>query len=453
MHGESELAAVAERVVAMAVRAGADKCDVLAAETLSTSVDLEKGSVKQANIASDPGVGVRTFIKGSPGFAYCTGFEEKAMASAVEMAVSLSRAGTADPAFKDLPHAARPRAVGGLYERRLSEIGPDEVVRMVIDMADIASDDKRVSSANASAGVAVCHLALSNSNGFTGSQRLTSMELVVEAVARDGDAMFSGYDGVSSRRLEADAIERIGKKAREQALKGLAQTKIETGDYPVVVDPLAMGFILSTAIAAGANAENVQRGRSYLAGRLGQAVAAPAVSMTDDPTVPWGTGSTSFDGEGVPANPLVLVDGGVLRSYLHDSYTSGKEGRGSTGNSSRGSGAWSFRHAPSVSTSNLVVGGGDSGFEEMVSETRSGVYLRGTWDYPNLATGEFSALMMESYVIRDGELGPALKQSTVGVGMVDMMSRVDMLGKSQRTYFGVTSPFMRISSARIGGSN
>lgn len=453
MMGESELAGLAERAVAAAVRMGAEECDVLAAETQAISVDLEKGSVKQANIVSDPGVGIRAFIKGSAGFAFCTGFDERAVASAAEMAVSLSRAGTPDPAFRDLPHAARPRAVAGLYERRLSEMGPDEVVRMVIDMADVASDDKRVTSANAGAGVALCHLALSNSNGFTGSQRLTSMDLVVEAVAREGDAMFSGYDGLSSRKLESEQIGRLGLKAREQAVKGLSQTKIETGDYPVVIDPLAMGFILSTAVSAGANAENVQRGRSYLAGKLGQAVAAPTVSMVDDPTVPWATGSTSFDGEGVPAAPLAVIEGGRLVSYLHDSYTSGKESRPSTGNSSRGSGSWSFRHAPSISTSNLVVGKGGSDFDEMVAETRSGVYLRGTWDYPNLATGELSALMMESYVIRDGELGPALKQSTIGIGLVDMMSRVDMLGESQRTYFGVTSPHMRVSSARIGGSN
>lgn len=452
MMDESGLLDIADDAVALAVRSGAEKCDVVAAETKAVSVDLEKGSVKQANIATDPGVGIRTFIKGSPGFAYCTGFDIKSVASAVELAVSLSRAGTPDPEFKDLPPAARHRTVPGLYDLRLSEISPDDVVRMVIDMADIAGDDKRVSSANSSAGVAVCHVALSNSNGFSGSQRLTSMDLVVEAVARDGETMFSGYDGCSSRRLEPDAIAHVSRTAREQAVKGLSQTKLETGDYPVIIDPLALGFILTTAVGSGANAESVQRGRSYLAGRVGQPVAAREVVMTDDPTVEWATGSTSFDGEGTPAAPLVLVDNGVLVSYLHDSYTSGKESRLSTGNSSRGAGAWSYGHPPSISTSNLIVSSGDSSFEEMVRETKAGVYLRGSWDYPNLATGEFSGLMMESYVIRNGELGPALRQSTIGIGMVDMMARIDMLGRSKKTYFGVTSPHVRVSNARIGGS-
>lgn len=449
---ESELAGLAEMAVALAVRAGAEKCDAVAAETRAISADQEKGSVRQASIVTDQGVGIRTFIKGSPGFAYCTGFDEKAMASAAEMSVSLSRAGTPDPEFRDLPHAAKPRAVAGLYEKRLLDVGPDEVVKTVIEMADIAADDKRISSTNGSAGVAVCHVALSNNNGFTGSQKLTSTDFVVEAVARDGDIMFSGYDGLSSRRQEPGALERVSLKAREQAIKGLRQAKLETGDYPVVLDPLALGFILATAIGSGANAETVQRGRSYLAGKIGQPVAAREVVMTDDPTVEWATGSTSFDGEGTTAAPLVLVDNGVLTSYLHDSYTSGRESRPSTGNSSRGSGAWSYRGPPTISTSNLVLGPGDSSFEEMVAETKVGVYLRGTWDYPNLATGEFSGLMMESYLIRDGELGSALRQSTIGIGMVDMLSRIDMLGKSRSVYFGVTSPHVRVSSARIGGS-
>lgn len=449
---ESALAALAESAVAAAVRAGADKCDVVAADTRAISVDLEKGSVKQANIVTDPGVGIRTFIRGSPGFAYCTGYEPRSVASAVEMAVSLSRAGTPDPDFRDLPPSARPRAVPGLYEQRLADMAPDEVVAMVIEMADIAGDDRRVSSSNASAAVSVCSVALANSNGFSASERLSSMDIVAEAVARDGDTMFSGYDYRSSRKLEPEAVSLVSTAAREHAIKGLVQTKFETGDFPVVIDPMAFGFILSNAIGSGANADSVQRGRSYLAGKLGQTIAAPGVVITDDPTVEWAPGSTSFDGEGVPAAPHMLVDKGRLVSYLYDSYTAGKDSRSSTGNASRGDSVWTFRHAPTISTSNLLVAPGDSCLDEMVRETREGVYLRGTWDRPNNATGELSALMMESYVIRKGELGPALKQCTVGIGMVDMLTRLDMLGRSRKSYFGVTCPPVRVSCARIGGS-
>ncbi|HIJ16872.1 MAG TPA: TldD/PmbA family protein [Thermoplasmata archaeon] len=446
------LSALAERTVSMATHAGADRCDVVAADTDTISVDLEKGSVKQANIFSDPGVGVRAFVKGASGFAVCTGFDDAAVSRAAAMAVSLARAGTPDNDFKDLPVARQVRTLPGLYEPRVAEIGPDEVVSMVIEMSDIAGDHNKVTSSNASAAVSVCQVALANSNSFSSAQRMTSVDLVVESVARDGDAMFSGYDGCSGRRLEQGTIERVSTTARDQAVKGLVQTKLETGDYAIIMDPLAAGFVLGNAIGGGLNADSVQRGRSFLAGKLGQVIGSPAVTVYDDPTIEWASGSTSFDGEGVTAARSTLVDKGRLASYLYDSYAAGKESRASTGNSSRGGSVWSYRHPPSISTTNLVVSPGDSSFDEMVRETRSGAYVRATFDYPNLATGEFSGLMMESYVIRDGELGPAIRQSTMGIGIVDMLSRVDMVGKKPRDYFGVQTPPFRISSARIAGS-
>lgn len=446
------LSGLAERAVSMAIRVGAEKCDVVVADTRTISVDLEKGSVKQANISTDPGVGIRVFVKGSPGFSVCTGFEEGTMSRAVSLAVSLARAGTPDADFKDLPLPSHPKELRGLFEPKVAELRPEDVVAMVIEMSDIAGDHKKITSSNASAGVSVCDVALANSNGLSSAQRMTSVDLVVESVARDGDLMFSGYDGSSGRRLEADAIEKVSRTAREQALKGLVQTKLETGDYAVIMDPLAAGFVLGGAIGGGLNADSVQRGRSYLAGKLGQTIGSSAMTICDDPTIEWAPGSTSFDGEGTPASRSMLVDKGRLESYLFDSYTAGKESRSSTGNSSRGGSVWSYRHPPGISTSNLVVSPGDSSLDEMVRETRSGAYLRATFDSPNLATGEFSGLMMESYVIRDGELGAAIRQSTMGIDIIEMLSRVDMVGRQSQDYFGVVTPPFRISSARIAGS-
>jgi predicted Zn-dependent protease len=88
----------------------------------------------------------------------------------------------------------------------------------------------------------------------------------------------------------------------------------------------------------------------------------------------------------------------------------------------------------------------------MIEETKKGVYFRVTFDHPNLATGELSALMMESYLVERGQMGPSLRQSTLGVGLVDLLSRIDMLGKESRDMFGVRTPHLRVSRARIAGS-
>jgi len=444
---------IAERTVKYAMKLGASCCDVLVTESRYSSAEIEKGSMKQANSVLDPGVAIRAFKNGCSGFSSCTGHDSHAIKIATELAVSLAKSGTPDPDFKDLPGSARPTRVGGLCDKRIAELQPADIVAMAIELSDIAGDDKRITSVNANVSVGETGLALANSNGFSSSQRLSFCEMGAESVAKSGAAMFSGFDAGSSRKLEKSMIAEVGRNSMEHAILGLRQTKIQTGDYPVVVDPLAAGFVLSMAIGGGVNAESIQRKRSYLVGKLGAKLGPPSLTVYDDPRIEWATGSYSFDGEGTPSRLTPIIEKGVLKSYLYDSYAAGKDSVSSTGSSSRGGAIWSFRRPPSISSSNLVVKKGDLSFAEMIEETKRGVYLRLTYDYPNLATGEFSGLMMESYMIRHGELGPSIRQATMGIGLLDLLERLDMIGKESRDAFGVRTPALRISSAKIGGSS
>jgi len=446
------LSELADRAVKAAVSQGADRCDVVMVNSMYTSVEMERSSVKQANVADDPGAAVRAFRDGSCGFAYCSNHTQDGISKAVDMALSLARAGTPDPDFKDLPLPRPISSVSGLRDESTSSLAPDETVGMLLELADVAGDDSRISSVNGSVGVGTCEVVLANSNGVSARQSLSSIDAIVEAVARSGDTMFSGYDGFSSRRLERSNLRAIALSAREHALQGLAQTRLQTGEYAVIIDPLAVGWIFADAVGAGVNADSVQRDRSYLAGKLGQTIGSEELTVIDDPTLPWATGSTSFDGEGTPVTRKPLIDCGKLVTYLHDSYTAGKAGVESTGSSSRGGAMWSYRRPPSISPGTLVVSPGNSSLEEMMADTKRGVYLRATFDYPNLATGEFSALMIESYTVVNGELGPSVRQSTMGIELLDMFSRVDAVGKQRKDYFGVLAPPIRISSAKVAGS-
>jgi PmbA protein len=448
----ADLIQLAERTVKLVTKLGASHCDVLVAVSTHIVAEIEKSSIKQASEISDIGIGIRAFKNGCSGFAYSTGHDFAVVRKVAGLAVSQAGAGTPDPDFRDLPAARRPSRVQGLFDKRLAHLESDEVVEMAITLSDFASADRRVASVNAGVGVGRGEVALANSNGVSNSQKMTAFETSAEVVAKSGKSMFSAMDAGSTRRLDLNLIERVGKSAEEHALMGLKQTRLSTGDFPVVFDPLSIGYIFMSAIGGGASAESVQRKRSYLAGRLGQSIGSSLLTVADDPTLAWSSGSYSFDGEGVPARKNVLIDKGTLESYLHDSYTSGKDSIESTGNASRGGALWSFRRPPSISSSNIVVEGGDCHLDEMVRGTGKGVFLRATFDYPNLATGEFSGLMMESYLIEKGEIGPSIKQSTIGINLIDMFSRIDMVGKDAVDAFGVRTPPLRISSARIAGS-
>ncbi|MBN1676908.1 MAG: TldD/PmbA family protein [Candidatus Thermoplasmatota archaeon] len=447
-----DLSDIAEKTVRHVTKQGASDCDVVVTDSWSISAEIEKGSMKQASHVSDPGVGVRAFVGGCSGFASCAGFDRARIRSAAERALALARSGTPDPDFKGLPAKERPTKAEGLFERRLQDVLPEDAVAMAIELAESAAGDRRIYSVNAGVSVGVGQIALANSNGFSACQKMTAFEVGAEAVAKSGQKMFSGVDVGGSRRFDRKLLSSVGSEAKEHALMGLSQCKVATGDYPVVLDPLAVGFLFEGAIGGGLNAESVQRKRSYMAGKLGQKVGSEELTVLDDPTLRWANGSYSFDGEGIPAKRRTLLDRGTLKSYLHDSYTAGKDSIRSTGNSSRGKSLWTFRRPPAISSSNLVIKRGDASVEEMCRESRNGIYLRLTFDYPNLATGELSGLMMESFRIEKGELGPSIRQSTIGISLLEMYSRIDLVGKDSRDAFGVRAPAMRISSARIGGS-
>ena len=444
---------LAAKVVDITLKLGASDCDVAITDTTYMSAEIEKGSMKQTSLVSDPGISIRAFWKGSQGFAVSTDTDMTSIKRAAGLAVSQAKAGTPDPEFKGLPGKSKPTEVAGLYDSRLVALQPDDVVQLATRLAESAGSSKLITSVNAVVGVGVGQAAIANCNGFVGSQMFTTFEMTAEAVARSGSNMFSGSDGDWSRRFIPSLVDRVGSNAMEFGLKGLRHGKLKTGDYPVVLDPLAAGFILISAIGGGANAEGVQRKRTYLAGMLGKSIGSEAFTVVDDPKVKWAPGSYSFDGEGVPAKRKTIVDRGVLKAFLYDSYTAGKDSVESTGNSSRGGALWSFRQPPSISPSNLIVKTGDSSFDEMVSDTKAGVFLRVTYDYPNLSTGEFSGLMMESFEIVKGELGPSIRQSTMGASLLELFSRIDLVGKKSRDAFGVRTPAIRISKVRIGGSN
>src|SRR4030067_3154072 len=210
-----DIEALAESVVKQAVKLGASDCDVIVTATQAITAEIEKSSMKQASAVSDPGVGIRVFIKGCAGFSYCTGHESQAVKQAVSLAVSQSKSGTPDLDFKGLPAKAKPAKVAGLYERKLAQLGHEEVVSMAIAISDQAGADRRITSVNAGVSVALGDVALANSNGFVGSQKLSAFEAFAESVAKSNDDMFSGVDGGWGRRYDGRMLERVAETAKE----------------------------------------------------------------------------------------------------------------------------------------------------------------------------------------------------------------------------------------------
>lgn len=451
-----DIVAAANRGVREALRAGAQEADAFVTIGDLLAAEVERASIKTVRRSREGGIGVRAYVGGSLGFAYGNQLKATAVARAARNAVAQARAGTPDPDFHSLPEPGPLPRVQGLYDRAVVEVHTEEVIAGLGEAAvEGAAPDPRIYSVGMTLHVGSTRSAIANSHGVEAEAKETAVQAVAEVVAKEGAASSSSASWAEGRSWASVDLVAMVASASSWALRGLRFAGVATEDLPVVLDPLAVVVLLGVGLGAAVNGEEVQRRHSYLADYLGERVASPVLRVTDDATLPSAAGSYPFDGEGAAGRRTPLVEGGILRSFLHDSYTAGKAGVETTGNALRNGGPGglpSFRSIPAIGTSNLVLAPGRASMDDLVGPVRRGIYVRATGDRPNLATGEFSGLVSEGFLIRDGELAGALRETAFATPMLDLLRGVEEASRDQVSVGGVIAPGLRIRGARVTGS-
>jgi PmbA protein len=405
----------------------------------STNVELENGKLKLSESGTESGIGVRIFKDGSTGYAHSSLSEVE---SAVDRAISAARAGAPDPDFKSLPLPENYPDVKDTYDRAIASLDVSSVAELAIGGAEAARIDKRIDTVNSGSSIIVWDAAIMNTLGVSGTDVGTSAVLNVDIIARDGEEPGNGFEYATSRRLDIDPY-KVGAAAGEMAIKNLKPLSIESGKMYVVLDPLAVGPIIASSVSV--SADDAQKDRSFLTGKIEEKLAIEALNVVDDGTLQGGLSTARFDGEGTPSQKTVLMENGVFKSYLYDSYTANKEGVSSTGNAERSD----FRYPPSISTTNILVSPGSE--SDVVEDIKKGVYVRATGDRPNMSTGDFSGMVYAGYYIEDGELKHALKQTNIGINVLDLLKQIDGMSKDVKTYFSVTTPTIRVRDVSVAG--
>ena len=237
----------------------------------------------------------------------------------------------------------------------------------------------------------------------------------------------------------------IGQRAAERAVQKLGAQKASTCEAPVVFDPRmsrAMLGLLSSLISGGA----IYRKSSYLVGREGTAIASDLVNITDDPFMIRGHGSRRYDGDGLAAQKNIVVEGGVLRTYLFDTYSARKLGRKSTGSASRGVGG-----SPGVSPSNFYMSPGNIDPKEIIAGVKQGLYVTEMMGFGfNAVTGDFSR-GAAGFWIEDGRLTYPVSEITISANFNDLLHRIDAIGNDLEWVSSVACPTIRVSKMTIAG--
>jgi PmbA protein len=433
---------ICQQCVEKAVRLGADWCDVSAGLSRDISVSIEKTGIKAADAGQGEDVAIRVYVRGGMGYAVCSGRDPGDIDDAVTQAVALAKEATADPDFKALPLPEAAPEVEGLYDERIADMSVQEVVAIAVANIERAKAIDPGVNLSGHVGLSVGEGALASSTGVRLHSRGSEIGADIEALVKRGTDTGYFYDFDFGRFLEDTQLDGLAAKAIDGARRFLGAKRVASGKMTLVLGPLASYGFLSSLVGA-ANAESIQRGRSYLCGKVGEVIASTELTIVDNGLIVRGTRSGSHDGEGTRRRPLTIIDRGRLVSLLHNSYTAGKACTQSTGHGTQSGG---------ISTTNLRPALGRLPAAEILKDVKEGIYLESGEIRPDAASGDISASIDFGFYVQNGQIQYPVESAMLGGNMLDLLPRLDAVSSDAREEPGILMPTLRIHDVQIAGT-
>ncbi len=451
-----------EELLGRALRRGGEFADIFLEEKARTNIHFSSNAVERAIAGTDAGAGIRVIADDRSYYAYASSFTPDKIRRAAD--------GVAQAVWGGAGCTPRGLTSETVMKRHAAKILPDEV--QTADKIDL------IKKANAAARgvnglvtqVEITYMdehqrvCIANTGGLRVEDTRVRTRLHVVVVASDGSEMQVGAVGPGGCRgfefYETIDVEGLACEAAETAVTMLKADYAPGGAMPVIIDRGFGGVIFHEACGHGLEAYHVAQRASIFAGKAGQRVASELVSVVDDGTLPYHWGSTNVDDEGAPTERTLLIDRGVLRSYMVDRLSGRKLGLRSTGSGRRES----YRFAPVSRMRNTFILAGESKLEEMIAATEYGLYARkmgGGSVEPS--TGEFNFAVQEGYMIEHGSIARPVRRATLIGNGADVLHRIDMVADNLEFAQGmcgassghvptdVGQPAIRVRELIVGG--
>jgi PmbA protein len=439
---------IAAFVLERARAAGATAADVVVAEGDSLATSVRLGEVEKLQRARGRHLGLRAFLDHRSAITSSADLSRESLERLAEETCAMARVIESDE-VSGLPDPAE--LAGALPELDLfhpREITADEGLAMAreAEAAALGADPRITNSEGGEFSSDQRHVAYASSLGFAGHYRLSSFSLAVVPVATQDGEMQRDY-WYSSRRSfdDLEAPEQVGRTAARRTLRRLGARKVPTQQIPVIFEAEAAASLLRH-LAGAVSGYALYKGTSFLAGKLGERIAPDWVTVVDDGTLPRALGSRPFDGEGVRTRRTAVVERGVLRSYLFDSYSARKLGGRTTGNASR-----SIGDSPHVGSHNLFLEPGTTATEDIIGAVRQGLYVTELIGHGvNPVTGDYSRGAVGLW-IENGELAHPVEEITIAGNLLHMLRDIETIGAELDFRASTVSPTLKISRMTVAG--
>jgi PmbA protein len=447
----TDLASLAQYVVTRAMSSGASAAECVAREGDEFSTVVRLGQVETLKESGSRAIGVRVFFGQRAASTYSSDFSAAGIERMLKSALELAKITSEDP-FAGIPDAASLGKLSGpleLYHEDVYSLpGPERIdYARRAEKAALDTDPRLKNSDGGSFDAATGRKVLANSHGFLGEYRRSYCSVSAVPIAQDehGNMQRDYWFSVARSLAKLDSAEQVGKEAARRTLRRLGARKVRTAHVPVILDPMVASSMLEH-IFEGVNGDSVYRGASFLAGKLGETIAGPNVTVIDDGTMIGGFGTTPFDSEGVPTRRTVVIENGILKSYLLNTYTAKKLGLATTANASRG-----LAGTPGISPGNYFLQPGRKTPQQIIGEIKDGLYVTEFLGHgANLVTGDYSRGASGLWIV-NGELAYPVEEITVAGNLKDMFKNISEIGSDLEFRGSVASPTIRIDGLTVGG--
>ena len=447
---EARLLDRCEQLVDLALSGGADEAEAFGSFSQVSGISFEKGDLKIAQVDDGTSIGLRVFKDGKQGFTSTNQTGRASLEEAANNACTLAGFSVADE-MNRLPEARPlPTDSSSLVQPAVGQFDLEAVIRVGTEFVErVVARDHRIAIDKAEAQASRLSVAVHSTEGVHLAESDASVGLSIFGMAVDGDDV-GGFDywGGSVRDLSrlAALTDETVTRFSDAVIENLNAGPAESYTGPVLFSPAAFLSCFIAPIVSGSSAIAVQRGRSALAGKLGESIAVPALSIVDDPTDRLLAGAGRFDREGQPTTRFSIVEAGQLCSYLYNAYAARVDDCQSTGHAAGGA-----RSVPGLGTHAIKVAPGASGDRDaMLAALGRGLYVQRFSGTVDPASGDFSGVAKSARWVEKGQIVRSLKETLISGNAFELLHQIQGLSSVTETIFGSSQvPFALVDGLSV----
>ncbi|MBS4015895.1 MAG: TldD/PmbA family protein [Candidatus Latescibacteria bacterium] len=434
-----------ELAIKKALELGADQAEAFLVKGKSFYVSFEANDIKLAKSQISDGIGIRVFKNKGLGFSSVNTLSQEKVIDTVSNAVRLANLAPADNANSLPKTSGEIPEIKDLYDPQVENLSMEQVLDYASKLLKTAINyDQRILIDSGVFAGSYGENVIVNSQGIKVSERGSSFDYGIMGMAEDkGEVSCFQYEFDNTRKLSEINVLNTAVNFAEKVLKSLGAKKGESFQGPVILEPEVLGDFLSIVIGA-VSANNIQKKMSRFIGQLNQKVVSQDLTIEDNALLPGGAASSGFDREGVARKPLKIIENGILKAYLYNTYTANKENRESTGHAAGGA-----RSIPGVGPTNILINAGEKSQADLVKETKKGLFVTRLSVQPDPFSGDFSGVVKGGFLIEDGVFKRPVIETMITGNIFALLNQISGLSQERKKVGSFLIPYCRIEDVSI----